>query len=187
MVPNNRSGTRELRSPAVRPHALEKADLRVIADRRIKVCNSLRPSCIPQLCELAPFRVSKLYYEFESTPLRHTVSSTEKLRQIGLRIARNAQIPRFARSNWTRESGPANLVGDFGAFFSGQRKRSPVSTRALGECNAITNRLCAQGDLTRPARKTSYFLAKRFVKVHLLLFVSARCGVVNDRSRRSLG
>jgi hypothetical protein len=30
-------------------------------------------SSIAQVCELAPFNISKLYYEFESTPLRHTV------------------------------------------------------------------------------------------------------------------
>jgi hypothetical protein len=55
--------------------------------------------------------LSKGYRGFESTPLRHTVWTAEKLRQIALRIARNRPIPRFAASNRTRESDRRNAVG----------------------------------------------------------------------------
>jgi hypothetical protein len=33
--------------------------------------------------------LANMYWEFESTPLRHTVWTAEKLRRIALRIARN--------------------------------------------------------------------------------------------------
>src|SRR3954452_20634952 len=50
------------------------------------------------------------------------------------------KFPDSAPANWTRESDRPNAVRQRWRVFSGQQKRSPVTTRTGGECNAITNR-----------------------------------------------
>ena len=60
-----------------------------------------------------------------------------------------AAISRISFQNRTGENVPLIPRGErYPAFFSAGPTRSPVSTRVLGECNAIRNRWYSESDLT---------------------------------------
>jgi hypothetical protein len=101
-----------------------------------RILNSLIP------CNLRKRRLlrhSDLYRGFESLSLRHAVWDAEKVGSSTSEIRENC--PYFAivpgQTGPQRTDCSAAKASLFG-LFSGGHMRSPVSRRALGECNAIT-------------------------------------------------
>ncbi len=86
---------------------------------------------------------------FESLPLRHAVWTAEKSRTLCAEIREKCPYSRLI----PRQTGPRRI--DYsasyavpGRLFFGRHIRSPVSSRASGECNAIRSWDSAPSELT---------------------------------------
>src|SRR5205814_9678236 len=110
------------------------ADLRLIANREIKVCNSLRPRCIPQLCDSAPFMPRKpvLGVRIHSAP----PDSLDYRRIFALLLLKQAKTPGFrdnSSTNRTEENRVLSTRSVSSRRFSGVPMGSP--TLAMAEAN----------------------------------------------------
>ena len=92
-------------------------------------------------------------------PLRQPVWTVEKFPNIASKNAGNcghSAIHTLKPDQRNRIAKRSRSGSD--PFFSGQQKRSPVSTRIMGERNAITNRRFSERDLTSHAPDHRYGL-----------------------------
>jgi hypothetical protein len=83
--------------------------------------------------------MSDLYRGFESISFRQQVLTAEKFLCQSLQNTRDMPVFRDVSSeNRTAENGLLGIeCSHQSTLFSGRQMRSPVSQRALGECNAI--------------------------------------------------
>ena len=94
--------------------------------------------CYLQLTDMSGLSVAKPDRRFETLSLRHAVCTAKKVGSSSSEIRRKR--PYFAiilgqTGRQRTDCSAANVV--LSSLFSGRHMRSPVSMRALGECNAI--------------------------------------------------
>ena len=123
--------------------------------------NYLVRFCNLQLTDTSRVGVAKLYRKFESLSLRHAVWTAEKLPRALPGNMRKMPVLAISRLQAGLERTDRRAAkGLLSGLFSRVRIRSPVSSRALGERNAIRSRVLSEPGLDLASR-TSWITLRR--------------------------